>query len=190
MGGLCHYNDRAMEIISLLLLLFGLLIAGAVLGFRAGLRWLRGHAHWSLIRLWQVLPLVWFVWAVVGMYWAIWPNEAFYRREFKRITNTPLPDAAEFQKKNATYPDIHGDYEEYVVIKLPDTAYQRLMHVVQRDTSWHATTHPDIISPIGWDVAALVPHFRLAVQAGKDGGIVFICFGEDGRTILFYRFSS
>lgn len=167
----------------------GLLLLGLLKFYQAVNQWLRKHLHWTALYAWR-LVVSGFGWLAWELYGAVWPRDVFYRHEFERIVNTSLPASVVFQAKDATYPDQHGDYQAYAVMTVPDTTYRRLIAVVKADTSWLPVTHPEIIDLVGWDVAALLPPARLVVQAGRDGGNVIICFGQDGHTIPFYRFSS
>src|SRR5688572_30279723 len=119
-----------------LLLLIGVLV-GIGMGYRALGRWLRGQGYRRLRALWFAIPLVLMGGCSVLMVAAIWPDEDFYRNEFQRLTGTPLPAETQFQHKDSTYPDQHGDYQAYAVVTVPDSAYRRIMERVARDTSWH-----------------------------------------------------
>jgi hypothetical protein len=60
------------------------------------------------------------------MYTALYPTESFYKREFQKITGLPFPSSGSFLFKEASYPDIHGDYDSCALVQVSDRDYGNL----------------------------------------------------------------
>ena len=57
---------------------------------------------------------------------AVYPPDSFYKGEFERVTGLPFPASGSFIVKDASYPDIHGDYCSAALIKVSQEDYADL----------------------------------------------------------------
>ena len=67
------------------------------------------------VRLLALLPVL-----IVSyyVYTAIYPTDSFYKDDFFEVTGTEFPETGDIIYKNASYPDIHGDYQSTSVVKV------------------------------------------------------------------------
>ena len=73
-----------------------------------------------LIALLPVFILCYFV------YTAFYPTDSFYKDDFVEVTGTEFPESGDILYKIASYPDIHGDYQSAVVVKVERDFYKGL----------------------------------------------------------------
>lgn len=66
-------------------------------------------------------------------YIGLYPDEDFYREEFKDVTLRDLPESAEFISKSADYPDFHGDYCSKSEVKLSKDDFSKLLKELYKD---------------------------------------------------------
>jgi hypothetical protein len=66
------------------------------------------------------------------MYYAIYPDDDFYRGEFKSISGIELPKDAVIQHKFATYPNHFGEYSSTALIMTNSKFIETLPHVLQQ----------------------------------------------------------
>ncbi len=65
-------------------------------------------------------------------YTAIYPLDSFYKEEFEFYTEVKLPSKTKILKKDASYPDIHGDYASAAVIKLGKDDFRKLKESIMQ----------------------------------------------------------
>jgi len=81
-----------------------------------------------------LLPALLWLFIVYNMLIAIFPKESFYVEEFEKNTGHPFPKSGKFLLKDASYPDIHGDYIARAVVQLSETDYLNLQNSFVNDT--------------------------------------------------------
>ncbi|RYY37724.1 MAG: hypothetical protein EOP46_01690 [Sphingobacteriaceae bacterium] len=103
-----------MDLIPFLILLLIFLSALVYLIFII-FRWIyrKGYKKVAVI-----IPSVVVVYLTYSIYTAIYPDDSFYHEEFKTVTLREIPQSAEIIKKDASYPDQHGEYCSVALIKL------------------------------------------------------------------------
>ena len=106
----------------LIIVFFGLFV---YLGF---CYWKRSKAAKYII----VSILFVFLWSV---YTAIYPNDSFFEHEFERVSGMDFPESGEIIIKNATYPDMQGDYFSCFVIKVNHQDHEMLNHKTKETES-------------------------------------------------------
>jgi len=99
--------------LTVILIIFGTIIFAGYLIWRTGI-------------IGKGIVLVASVWFVFEMYRAIFPFDDFYQREFVRVTGLKFPASGKILKKNASYPDFHGDYESCALIQVSELDYEAL----------------------------------------------------------------
>ena len=65
----------------------------------------------------------------------IWPEDAFYIDEFESHTGLALPKSAIVVDKEASYPDVHGDYSSEAVIQLNPADFNALRTTASQITA-------------------------------------------------------
>ncbi|TLM91076.1 hypothetical protein [Hymenobacter jeollabukensis] len=155
-------------------------------------RWLirRGHRR-SAVGLPSliILALCYF------FYSAFYPGDDFYAQEYAQITGLALPASADIQRKDASYPDQHGDYAACARIKVSAADYQQLLRQLSRDTAFRAQSSPryHFIGSQTFDNVNPEPNAEARYRhafSRDDNAFRFVGFLQDGRTIIVYRSSS
>jgi hypothetical protein len=132
------------------ILLFILLALIIALYFLTRWLWSKGENG----RLILCLGLVVLIWGIQD---AIFPPESFYKSELKRLVNVDLPNDTKFQFKNASLPDLHGDYSACFIVLLSPNSWATLKASIESEPVQHSqsdgcthkrgTRHP-------WNLAA------------------------------------
>lgn len=127
------------------------------------------------------------------VYTAVFPPTSFYEDEFELNTGLELPNSAKFLAKDASYPDLHGDYWSAAVVELSIEDFSHLKSQLseepkmQLDTSSYGigiTTDFDILTS---DLDMNSIDMTLVKKRGEWFKVAFL---KDGRTIIFERSSS
>lgn len=86
-------------------------------------RFIKRKQYNSKHRLIALLPFI-----AVGyfVFDAIYPSEGFYRVDFKEVTGIELISTAYFHHKDASYPDMHGDYTSVAIVEVGSFFYEKL----------------------------------------------------------------
>ncbi len=127
------------------------------------------------------------------VYFAFYPKEEFYVSEWMRNTGLVMPSTAVFIKKNASYPDIHGDYWAAAIIEVSPEEYQLLKSEVARSSKAiiDTTLQPLIVSKELGNLAKSYLKSELTDVYQIDGDVWFkIGFYKDGISFIFERYSS
>ena len=66
-----------------------------------------------------------------SIYKAFYPSEEFYIQEWKYSTDLPFPESGEIVWKDATYPDIHGDYSASAIVELSSQDFIKLRNSIK-----------------------------------------------------------
>lgn len=80
-----------------------------------------------------IVPLVIIAFLGYETYTAIYPTDNFYFAEFKSVTLMNIPKSAKIIKKDASYPDFHGDYCSASLIKLSQQEYTDLLDQISKN---------------------------------------------------------
>ncbi len=72
-------------------------------------------------------------WTIYEVYTAIYPRDSFYYSEFKEVTLRDIPKSAVIIRKDASYPDFHGDYCSASLITLSTNDYNSLLNDLTND---------------------------------------------------------
>lgn len=180
-----------MIFLALFLLLLALAAALLVPWFLH--RWLKRRG-WA--RTAWLLPAALLLALSYPVYTAIYPTDSFYEQEFERITGRPFPASATIERKDASYPDQHGDYAACARLTVSPADYQRLLGHLRQDTAFQAlgsnfrrrfigSSTFDHVAP---DLGEASAYQQAFFRAGR--AFMFIGFLPDGRTLIVYRSSS
>lgn len=136
-----------------------------------------------------LIAIVLTAWAILAylVYTAFYPANDFYVEEFERGTHSSFPVSGEIIAKNATYPDIHGDYTACAVVRFSRADYDKLLRTLRTDTLLYVQekpiyTGPDIIEPLEKNVKIIL--------RDKKQQYFILEFMNDLRSVYMIRVSS
>jgi hypothetical protein len=81
---------------------------------------------WRKGRIWKVATVTIAAVLLYQIFTAVYPPDSFYKGEFESVTGLPFPASGSFLFKDASYPDIHGDYCSAALIKVSEQDYAEL----------------------------------------------------------------
>lgn len=141
----------------------------------------------ALISL-MVIPLI----LSYYIYFAIYPNDNFYRGEFRKIVGLKLPESAEILRKDASYHDLHGDYCSSALIMLSEAEYQSILNFVKNDGKFNGNYM--MMGSVQYNkVLGDLSENDMVYEASyieKEDRYNFIGFFKDGKTIIIHFASS
>jgi len=110
----------------LLLLLFTVVIF--LIGIPIGISyliycWIKNREFNKWYRLFSLLPII-----IVGyfIYYAFYPDDDFYKEDFKEVTTMEFPESGEIIYKDASYPDQFGDYSSSFLVEFDNDDIQKI----------------------------------------------------------------
>lgn len=119
-------------------------------------------------------------------YSAVFPSTGFYLDEFETVTARPAPAEATIIAKDATYPDLHGDYCSFSRIKFSASSYLKLLNELKADKRFTSGGGDGEISKGGL-AASDLPPLRILINFArsdvKSDYIYRISFLENGSEI-------
>jgi hypothetical protein len=77
-------------------------------------------------------------------YSALYPSADFYLDELQTVTARQPPAEAKVIAKDATYPDLHGDYCSFSRIRLSEWSYRKLLDELKTDERFTADGNGEI----------------------------------------------
>lgn len=182
-----------MEEIKLILLFFlaitlsvGLPTLISILGFR----WLKRKGDKKAA---FAIPVLVFGIPFYFICTAFYPSNSFYVQDFESNAGLSFPPSASIIKKDATYPDIHGDYTSRAIIELSASDYISILQRLQSDSKFNADTSlfPFLLETANMFNAEEIDEtkFRTILVGGRNAQLK-VGFLKDGKTIVFERHSS
>ncbi|MBY5951664.1 hypothetical protein KUV23_11800 [Algoriphagus marincola] len=126
------------EIFIILLILFLLVVIATPTLISLLIRkWLTKKGH---PKIGNGLTIIVIIGTAYLIYTAIFPPTSFYEEEFEQQTGLKLPNSAQFLTKDASYPDLHGDYWSAAVVRLSTEDYNRLKKQLSEDAKMQRDT--------------------------------------------------
>ena len=132
------------------------------------------------------LALVLYFLSIYQTYDAFFPGESFYEREYEYVTMRKIPPSASFISKTATYPDFHGDYCSASMISISKSDYKKLLKEMKNDINLKQTEiygSAELDEVMGKKNNDIAFSFQRNI-AGEEDKHLYICFLNDGRTIV------
>jgi hypothetical protein len=80
------------------------------------------------------------IWTVYSSYTAFYPTNGFYEAEFERNTNLDFPKSGYIVAKDASYPDLHGDYSAAALFRVDKNDFDRILSAIQQDPKFRLDT--------------------------------------------------
>jgi amino acid transporter len=108
----------------LLILLFFVVLIGIPIGISYLIyQWIKKKEFEKKWRLLAIIPLI-----IVGyfFYTAIYPDEDYYKNDFKEVTDMEFPKSGKILYKTASYPDQFGDYTSSFLAEFENDYLQKL----------------------------------------------------------------
>lgn len=130
------------------------------------------------------------IWTIYEVYTAIYPTDSFYLSEFKEVTLRDAPKSAIVRNKDASYPDLHGDYCSASLISISDDDYSYLLHELTNDKRITKNQSGEIIgSDEFYKVLANFKKEQISYSftrtiAGEEDHYLYIGFLDDKKTII------
>ncbi|QQS36092.1 MAG: hypothetical protein IPM56_17930 [Ignavibacteriales bacterium] len=120
-------------------------------------------------------------------YTAFYPTESFYESEFTFNTKITFPSSAKFLFKDASYPDIHGDYISIALIEVSTKDYHDILSVVR---SWPASKQDDIYFQAEDKIQEILGNkinynYEACTLGAQSNSYFFIRLLDDGKSIIF-----
>jgi hypothetical protein len=122
-------------------------------------------------------------------YTALYPSADFYLDELHSVTARQSPAEAKIIAKDATYPDLHGDYCSFSRIRLSEWSYRKLLDELKTDERFTAGGNGEI-SRGGLAASNLRPLRVVSSFARSDAkpnhhyGISFLESGEEVEVVI------
>jgi len=178
--------------ISMVILFFIVGLCLPVLLIFSTLKLIRSRRPW--VRLLSLLPASIFVFMAYQIYTAFYPREEFYREQWMRNVGAPLPASIVFDGKDATYPDIHGDYSAIAVIRCQKQDVETMLTQVRNNPNFQIDTTkqtvPGMISGFADIVKGVDLQDPSVVMVSYAGPWFRVSILKDGNTVVFERHSS
>jgi hypothetical protein len=150
-------------------------------------RWLRNkRIKYVGIILLIIAPL----WTIYEVYTAIYPRDSFYYSEFKEVTLREIPKSAVIIRKDASYPDFHGDYCSASLITLSTSDYNSLLNDLTKDKKITSNKTGEICGSDELDKVMVgykkeqIQHSFMRAISGEEDHYLYIGFLDDNKTIV------
>lgn len=85
------------------------------------------------------------LWTVYMAYTAVYPTDSFYLSEFETATLREAPMSAIVVRKDASYPDFHGDYCSTSLIRMSEFDYAQLLDEVSKDSRFELVKPEEVM---------------------------------------------
>ena len=121
---------------------------------------------------------------------SLYPDADFYLGEYRAVTLREPPISAHVEKRNASYPDMHGNYCSQARVALAPADYQSLLGELLADHRMQQLTHDE--SPLrpmrqGTDAPSDARWVFSRDLESEPGSHRFITFGKDGTHVDIER---
>ena len=129
-------------------------------------------------------------WTIYEVYTAIYPRDSFYYSEFKEVTLRDIPKSAVIIRKDASYPDFHGDYCSASLITLSTNDYNSLLNDLTNDKQITLIKAGEICGSEELDKVMgnykkeqIINSFTRTIS-GEEDHYLYIGFLDDKKTIV------
>lgn len=142
------------------------------------------NKYYKYIALTPTALLVYVIWT------SIYPNEDFYKVDFKEVTQIEFPEGSKFIYKSATFPDHFGDYTSVFMFETSEKEIEKLKDQLEKlkfeeiqDDKWHS---PETKTAIEKTKAKIIHQYSYEIQVGKN---YYVGLFDDHKTVLARRIS-
>ena len=147
-------------------------------------RWIHKYIVIALV---SIIPLLFYY----PIFRAIYPDDGFFKVEFKTVTELEYPESGEVIKKHATVPFFHPDYQSYAIIKLSEEDFRYVLDYVKNNNIFKegGKLHTvELGNFVGSKRESQIIY--IATNEKKSTGTKLIGFLDDNRTIIIHIFKS
>ncbi len=120
---------------------------------------------------------------------AFYPNDEFYKYEFKTITKMDFPNSGKIIKKDASYP-ISGDYCSSALIEFKKNDYDIILSKIQNNTSFASNNYSGSAQfnyvTKELDLQQLKYQYVDSLEYVTNANMHYIGFMNDGKTIIIH----
>ncbi len=129
------------------------------------------------------------VWTAYEVYTAIYPTDSFYKDEFEYNTGLNFPNSGEILTKDASYPDLHGDYSATALFKTDQNDFNLILKSIQEDTKFQIDTIPFKFNLANFDTKIKETNFTKCYTLNRqDRDLIFtISFNDNDNLIEIQR---
>ena len=130
------------------------------------------------------------VWTAYEAYIGVYPTDDFYFSEFKKVTLKDTPKSAIIIRKDASYPDFHGDYCSASLMRVSSFDYNLLLKQLIRDNQIFKNNQGDIngsselYKVMGTLKREQIIHSFSRSIPGEDDHYLSIGFLDDKKTLV------
>lgn len=100
--------------------------------------------RWLRLRGYKIIGIVIMVavtiWSVYSSYTAFYPTDGFYEDEFEIYTGLDFPASGNILTKDASYPDLHGDYSATAIFKTDKNDFNKILTAIRNDKKFQLDT--------------------------------------------------
>lgn len=99
------------------------------------------HINWLTIRKLKLLTgFLTIMIASYHTYTAFYPSDSFFEDEFENSTKMQFPNSGKILEKEASYPDMHGDYTSSAIILVNDSDFNLILKQIQQNKTFQPDT--------------------------------------------------
>ncbi|MCF1749625.1 hypothetical protein [Mariniradius sediminis] len=147
--------------------------------------WLRSK---GLRHIGPTLAIGYTVFLLYSVYTAIYPTDDYFFNEFELVTLRETPLSAVVVRKEASYPDFHGDYCSAALLLLTEEDYRNLLDDLGDDQRFSKMAKGDYLGSFEFTAAMDTLSTDQIVQgfvrytSGDEN--LYIGFLDDGKTVV------
>ncbi len=129
------------------------------------------------------------IWTVYSFYTAFYPTDSFYEDEFEFNTGLDLPTTGDILTKDASYPDLHGDYSATARFKTDSKDFKNILTSIQKDSKFKLDTIPFKSNLANFDAIVKETSFNKCFTLNRqDRDLIFkISFNDKDNLIEIQR---
>jgi hypothetical protein len=129
------------------------------------------------------------IWTIYSTYTAFYPTDDFYEEEFEYNTGLDFPTSGDILTKNASYPDLHGDYSATALFKTDSKDFKKILTAIQKDSKFQLDTIPYKFNLANFDKTIKETSFNKCFTLNRqDRDLIFkISFNDKDKLIEIQR---
>jgi hypothetical protein len=129
------------------------------------------------------------IWTIYSVYTAFYPTDSFYKDEFENNTGLKFPKSGDILTKDASYPDIHGDYSATAIFKTDNNDFNEIQRAIEQNNKFQLDTFPRKFTLTNFDTTIKEPGFTKCYTLNRqDRDLIFtISFNNKDNLIEIQR---
>ena len=131
------------------------------------------------------------IWTVYSSYTAFYPTDSFYEDEFEYNTGLDFPTSGDILTKDASYPDLHGDYSATALFKTDKNDFNKILATIQNDNKFQLDTIPFKFNLANFDTTIKETSFTKCYTLNRqDRNLIFTISFNDNDNIIEIQLDS